>query len=471
MTTRAARRWWRLGLAALLSGMGAGLSVALAQPASEVASPRPLPVNAADLSFLRELTRQVVAESQVLPGARVGDSPTNTCGFPLFMPGGRGGYPAFWIRDFAMSLDSGLISPVAIAHHLRLIARSQNGSQARPLRHGLRVPPFAVPDHINFDGGAVFYPGTYASGEDQGQGTYGFLPPVDDQYEFVHIAYCLFRVTGKADFLREEINGLALFDRLVAAFDCPRTDPVSGLVVTSEEERAVGFGFCDAVVLTGELLFPSLLRYRAAGELAVLCDATGRREAGLRYRRVQQSISRSVPRTFSAPGRMGGWLEAATGIGRQPDVWGTLYALHLGALRGAPARRATRIVIESVRHQTIVCEAGVRHVPTDADYSAASAWERTAGVARNTYQNGAYWHTPTGWLIEAVRQRDPELAARLGADYIGHLRRNDYRRGPAHGAPWECFHPGGYAQNGAYLTSVAVPYAVLSAPGLHAPVP
>jgi hypothetical protein len=139
---------------------------------------------AADLEFLHDLTRDVVEESRVPPGKRVADSPTNTCGFTLIMPGGKGGYPAFWVRDFSMSLESGFITPREMLDHLRLMAKCQNGPEARRLQHGLVAPPFAVPDHINFDGGAVFYPGTYSSGDDQGTGRYGILPPVDNQYEF-----------------------------------------------------------------------------------------------------------------------------------------------------------------------------------------------------------------------------------------------------------------------------------------------
>jgi hypothetical protein len=69
------------------------------------------------------------------------------------------------------------------------------------------------------------------------------------------------------------------------------------------------------------------------------------------------------------------------------------------------------------------------------DYSTNSAWERTAGFSVNTYQNGAFWHTATGWLIEAVQDQDMNLAIELFDDYIRHLRRNDFRLGPGHEAP------------------------------------
>ncbi len=414
-----------------------------------------------DLEFLGKLTRAVVEESRVRPGTRVGSSPSNTCGFTLVMPGGRGGYPAFWIRDFAMSLESGCITSEEMLQHLRLTARCQNGSSVRLLKHGLNIPSFAIPDHINFDGGAAFFPGSYSTGEDQGNGTYGILPPVDDQYEFVHIAYCLWKSTGSTAFLRESINGLTILERLEAAFKSPTIDPRTGMVTTDDARRAVGFGFCDAIYLTGEILFPSLLRYRAAGELADLFVAAGNKKAVAGYRKIQMRISRNLARTFSERSRLDGWLMAATKVGRQADVWGTLYAVYLGALSGVDADRATQAAVEGVRKGTIVYQGAVRHVPSDLNASSESSWERTAGVAMNRYQNGAYWHTPTGWLIAVLQRSDQRLASKIFSDYIEHLRAKDFRVGPGHNAPWECFGPDGYAQNGIYMTSVTLPWSVL----------
>ena len=455
---------WKQSIAAVVTTL-AGLVLATGGPAADrnggptAGGPWP----AQDLAFLRDLARDVVRASALKPGDRVGNSPMNTAGFSLYMPGGQTGYSAFWIRDFAMSLDSGLFTAAEISNHLVFEAAAQNGAAPRPLRHGLTVPPFAIPDHINFDGGAVFYPGTYSATEDQGDGTFGQLPPVDDQYEFVHTAYALFQTTGDARFLATEINGRSLLDRLTNAFAAPEVDATSELVSTTANQRAVGFGFYDGVYFTGQVLFPSLLRYQAAGELSRLCAALGKQDEAANYRRLQTRIAQEIEATFGASPRLRGWLQAATGIGGQADVWGTLFALHLGVLDGDGTRRATVAVLDGVRRGTIVAEAAVRHVPADMDYATNSAWERTVGIRVNTYQNGAYWHTATGWLIEAVDRADASLARRLFADYVTHLRRQDFRLGPGHEAPWECFHPASGGQNGVYMTSVTLPYAVLSA--------
>jgi hypothetical protein len=440
--------------------LGVALAVIQSGWAGPAAAPALAPFPAEGMDFLRGLSRDVVQAARVRPGEGRSGSVSNSVGFTLIMPGGN--YPAYWIRDFAMSLESGCVTAEEMLNHLRLTARAQNGAAARRLANGLMIPPFAIPDHILFNGGAVFYPGTYSTGRDQGSGAYGILPPVDDHYEFVHIAYCYFRASTSTNFLEEPINGLTLIERLVAAFDAPRTDPQTGLVETDTAQRAVGFGFCDTVTLTGKMLFPSLLRYRAAGQLAELHRALSRGAQAETYRQVQQKIAQNLAPVFSDPARLRGWLKAATGIGGQADVWGTLYALHLGVLAGPAADQAAETVLEAVRQGSIVYEAGVRHVPTNLDFSASSAWEKTAGVALNTYQNGAYWHTPTGWLIAVVARRDRTLGLGLFAQYLEHLRKVDYRLGGGRQGPWECFGPKGYAQNGVYMASVALPLAVLS---------
>jgi hypothetical protein len=416
----------------------------------------------ADMEFLHDLTRDVVEASRVKVGSNGGGhwSLTNTCGFPLVTPG-KDTYTAFWVRDFSMAVDSGFITAEELRRHLVLICRAQNGADDRKLAHDLHVPPWAIPDHINYDGRAVFYPGTYASGDDQGTGACGRVPPIDDHYAFVHLAYTLWKTTRDTDILKTRVHGLTVFDRLVSAFESPTFDPQTGLAQTSEEDRAVGFGFCDGETHTGKLLFASLLRYRAAGELGRLATAVGRRDLVPGYQIAQRTIRANLTSTFADPNTIGGWLRASTGLSRQADVWGTLFALRLGVLGPAEDAAARKTIADAVRRGTITLEGGVRQVPTDRDFSRATAWERSMCPV-NTYQNGGYWHTASGWLIAALWNEDRQLALRIFDEMMVHFRSQDFRLGPGYGAPWEVFGPKGEGrQNPVYMASVALPYAIL----------
>ena len=415
-----------------------------------------------DLEFLRGMTRDVIEASRVKPGSNGGGSwpITNTCGFSLITPG-KDTYTAYWPRDFSMSADSGFITPQELRDHLLLTCKVQNGPTELKLANGLHVPPWSIPDHVNYDGRPTYYPGTYASGQDQGAGICGRVPPIDDHYEFVHIAYTCWQATGDVKTLKTEVGGLTVFERLEKTFASPTTDPRTGLAETTEADRAVGFGFCDAETHTGKLLFASLLRYRAAGELAKMARAVGHGSHAPDYRRIQKSIRANLVPTFAAREAVGGWLRASTELSGQSDVWGTLFALHLDVLGRGEAAAARKTVADAVRRGTITFEGGVRQVPTDMDYSKTTSWERSVS-ALNTYQNGAYWHTASGWLIQALWKEDRQLALQVFGQMLTHLRAQDFRKGPGHGAPWEAYGPNGQArQNAVYMASVALPYSIL----------
>jgi hypothetical protein len=99
----------QVGWGPLLAALAVGAWTAAGQTGSSAASTAASPAHP-DMDFLRGLTRDVVAASRVPPGQKSGGSPTNSCGFTLIMPGGRGSYPAYWVRDFAMSLQSGFVT-------------------------------------------------------------------------------------------------------------------------------------------------------------------------------------------------------------------------------------------------------------------------------------------------------------------------------------------------------------------------
>jgi hypothetical protein len=271
------RQLFRRHCAWALSALACWSSVLPAQAAASFFG-RGLPRT--DVAFLRDLTQDVVEASRVKPGSNGGGRwpLTNSCGFTLITPG-KDTYTAFWPRDFSMSIGSGFIRVEELRNHLLLICKVQNGPTELRLANDLHVPPWSVPDHINYDGRPSFYPGAYASGPDQGSGACGRVPPIDDHYEFVHIAYAYWKEAQGLGTFRVGSDGISVFDRLEKAFACPTTDPATGMAETTEQDRAVGFGFCDAETHTGKLLFASLLRYRAAGEMAEMARALGHRIA------------------------------------------------------------------------------------------------------------------------------------------------------------------------------------------------
>jgi len=60
------------------------------------------------------------------------------------------GYPAFWVRDSIMMLGGDFISRTELEGWIRFIVSTLRGPREWTVRPGVVVPPYAVPDHINF---------------------------------------------------------------------------------------------------------------------------------------------------------------------------------------------------------------------------------------------------------------------------------------------------------------------------------
>lgn len=405
--------------------------------------------------FLEDMTMAVINASRVQPGQFVGEcTPPNTTGGTLIRPGGRDCYPSFWIRDFAMSLECGLVPLDDIEHALLLTARCQtNDDWQTPT--GSLVPRGAIADHITFDGKPIYFPGTYTF-ETQGQ-PWGYLPSLDDHFYLVKMAWHLVVIGGRKAILQKEIDEMRLLDRLDLAFSVPIVAKNgSELVCCDEKQRGVSFGFTDSVIHSGNLLFCSLLRYRAAVHLAQLHEICGQKYKAEYYEALSMTISSHLGVTFADDS---GLLRASTVRSAQPDVWGSAFAVYVGVLSKQEAENVSQVLLHCLYKKTIAWKGNIRHMPTDCDFSEVSAWEKTiSNTPKNLYQNGAYWNTPTGWVCYAVAQIDYKAARALALDYIAELKAGDFRQGEAYGSPYECIHPDGdYRQNPVYMTSVTCP--------------
>lgn len=408
-------------------------------------------VSQEDMSFLEGITQDVLEASRIYPDQFISTEfgANKTCG-TLIRPGGKNAYPSFWIRDYAMSLETGFISAKEQKHMLVLTASTQC-DQAQITKGGSLIPVGTIADHIRIDDSKpIYFPGTYDY-EKQGTPEWGSLPPFCDQFYFVHMAYNYVKQTRDQKILTKEINGIRLIDRLKIAFHVPPTSSKQ-LVYTTEIMRGVDFGFRDAQTITGELCFVSILKYRAAQELAELLQLLKNKEA-TKYLQIADDIKKNLPETFMDKR---GMLLASTGRSKQADVWATAFAVYSGVLEGDNLKKACTMLTDAYTSGTLSYKGNIRHILTTDDFSDKSAWEVSLSV-KNVYQNGAYWGTPTGWVAYAISVVDPKAASRLAQEYLQELKENDFRKGDGFGAPYECFNKEGYSQNPVYLTSVACP--------------
>lgn len=414
----------------------------------------------ADLATLGLLARETVVTAELKPGAKISKG-VNVTGNVLHLPGGSGSYPAFWIRDAAMMLGGDLICAAEIEGWIRIIAAVQPGPLGIQLQHGLIVPAYSIPDHINVNGKAVWYPGTYADNDDQGNGQYGFLPPADDAFYFIQMVSEHFRITGNPNLLQARIptgwgnhSVIEICDR---AFESVAVDPATGIVICGEAtgQTRVDWGFCDSVRKTGSALFPTILRHRAANDLASLHEALGQAESAKIYRRIAAQLRATVPTTFlRQTSGAEALLLSATGLGRKFDVWASSYAVAEGLLDPAAETAVCKGLWSLYRAGGIVTDGQVRAMPPDGPMG--GYWEETHSRP-GEYQNGAYWGTMSGWLIVALHKVDRGSAHTVLHDLVTSIAAN--RNG---GAPWEWINPAlNRCQNPLYCATVALPYATL----------
>jgi hypothetical protein len=409
-----------------------------------------------DFSFLEDITKAVLDSSRLDPGQALAPPfGKNNTGGVLIRPGGRDTYPAFWIRDYTMSLESGFITQAEQKHMLLLTASAQC-DQSWITKGGSIVPFGSIPDHIRVDNRLpIYFPGTYDY-EEQGTKEFGMMPPYDDQFYFIMMACYYIKHTGDTRLLFQKIKGIRLIDRLEIAFKVPPSDLNNGIVYTNESFRGVDFGFRDAEAITGSLCFTSMLKYQAADELTELFTLLKDKNKAKKYRQIAGEIKKALPEIFMADN---GMLLASTGESGQPDVWATAFAVYQYLLEGKDLLNACRRLADAYKKDILSYKGNIRHILKTDDYSDKTAWQSSI-VPKNQYQNGAYWGTPVGWVAYAIAKVDPGSAKKLVKEYIDELRQNDFRKGSSFGAPFECFYPPDYTRGPVYLTSVSCPYIV-----------
>ena len=427
------------------------------QLSCQIANPGNCLLSGNDLEFLKKLTQDVLESSRIYPGQKISPDfgPNNTGGI-LVRPGGRDCYPAFWIRDYAMSLESGFVTETEQKHMLELTASTQC-DRTWITKAGSMVPAGAIADHIRIDDSRpVYYPGTFDY-DNQGGKTWGMVPPYCDQYFFIHMAHYYVKSASSAEYLLAEINGIRLIDRLEMAYNMPPTRQDGVLVYTNDDFRGVDFGFRDVIYITGDLCLPSLLKYRASVEMAEMYDMIGRNDKAGIYRNIAGRIRNEIRQVFYDER---GMLLASTGCSSQPDVWSTALAVYFKVLEESDMKKSCLFLRDSHKNGTLSKRGNIRHILTSDDFSDLTAWEKSL-AKKGTYQNGAYWGTPTGWVCYAIAMVDVTAAEKLAKEYIDDLREGDYRKGNEFGAPWECYNEDSQ-QNSVYLTTVSCPYAVFS---------
>lgn len=296
-------------------------------------------------------------------------------------------YEAFWLRDYEYTLEGSVdaYSDKELTDACRLFVRSMDANGA-----GV--------DCVKFDGTPIYMPG---------YGTMGKNPVADGSQFTVGVAWHTYQKT-KDDTLLKEI-----LDALVKTMNAVPRNPETKLVhiQPGDPQERCPYGFADTIGKEGDVLFCSLLYVQACRQLADLLDAAERTDEAAQWREETVKVTESINKVFWDKGI--GLYRAATMTCREPDIWGSAFAVFLGVADADQSQTIAQYFKE--HYDEIVQHGQIRHLP------GGMYWEK--GRARDEYQNGAYWATPTGWFVYTLDLVDPALADQTVIDMVNHFQK------------------------------------------------
>ena len=298
------------------------------------------------------------------------------------------GYEAFWLRDFAYTLEGSIesYSEKELRQACRIFIRS------------IRADGAGV-DCVAFDGRPIYKPGF---------GTMGANPVADGSQFTIAVAWHTYRKTKDSKFLEEIINDL------VRTMNAVPRNPKTGLVHIKEDEwDRCPYGFTDTVRMQGDVLFCSLLYVEAGRRLSDLLIVVGREADATKWKNQADAVAESIREVFWDS--QTGLFRAASIRCKEHHIWGSAFAVYLGVADEGQSKAIAGYFREN--YSQIVQKGQIRHLPGGV------YWEKCV-AAQDTYQNGAFWATPTGWFVYTLDLVDPELADQTVIDMVTDFKEN-----------------------------------------------
>jgi len=307
----------------------------------------------------------------------------------LHTPDGVGNYKALWTRDtyYMVEYAGDLMDQVEIKASIRYLLSGQRDDGC-------------MPDRVNIAGNPVYSPGAPTK------------PMADhslDNGPFMALLVCSYvnQFGDKELFIEVEAQ-------LRKGLDFIRRKE-SGLVYNEPKNPECVYGFTDIVKKTGNLLFTSLIYYKACIEMEQLCVKYGIGNASV-YKRRHEYIRQSINKLWDEGS---GMFWAADVDCKQIDIWGSAYAVEVGVASDEQAKQIADYLINN--YDQLAQRGQFRHLAGED-----KGWNNLFKTCpEGTYQNGAYWATPLAWIVPTIAKQDLPLAKKIVKTVIDDFREND----------------------------------------------
>ena len=309
-------------------------------------------------------------------------------GIAAFPPQVGIGYEAFWLRDFAYTLEGSIDS----------YSEKELLQACMTFIRSIRADGAGV-DCVAFDGRPIYKPGF---------GTLGANPVADGSQFTVAVAWHTYQKTKDSEFLGE------IIDDLISTMNAVPRNPGTKLVhIKDDGWDRCPYGFTDTVRMQGDVLFCSLLYVEASQRLSDLLNVVDRKTDAAKWKHEASTTAKSIRDVFWDS--QTGLFRAATIRCKEHHIWGSAFAVYLGVADEDQSRAIAGYFREN--YSQIVQKGQIRHLP------GGIYWEMCA-AAQDTYQNGAYWATPTGWFVYTLDIVDPKLADQTVINMVTDFKEN-----------------------------------------------
>lgn len=339
----------------------------------------PYDLSAKDRAWMREATLNQ------LKGCRVMGA-DNTW---LHTPDGIGNYKALWTRDtyYMVEYAGDLMDPAEIKASIHYLLGGQREDGC-------------IPDRVNIAGEPVYSPGPPKK------------PMADhalDNGPFMALLVCSYvRQFGDKKLFTE------VESQLRSGLDFIRRKE-SGLVYNDPKNPQCVYGFTDIVQKTGNVLFSSLIYYKACVEMEQLCIKYGVGNPSV-YKRRHEYIRQSINKLWD---EKSGMFWAADQDCKQIDIWGSAYAVEVGITDDEQAKRIAEYLVTN--YDQLAMRGQFRHLASED-----KGWNNLfINCKEGTYQNGAYWATPLAWIVPVIATQDLTLAKEIVRTVVNDFREND----------------------------------------------
>ena len=298
------------------------------------------------------------------------------------------GYEAFWLRDYVYTLEGSIDS----------YSDRELLDAGRVFIRSMRADGAGV-DCVKFDGHPIYKPGF---------GTLGTNPVADGSQFTVAAIWHTYQKTKNLEFLKENI------DALIRTMRSVRRNPDTKLVhIKDNDWDRCPYGFTDTVRMQGDVLFCSLLYVEAGRRLSELLDVVGLKEEAADWSSEVEAVAGNIQEVFWDEGV--GLFRAATIRCKEHHIWGSAFAVYLGVADKGQSMAIAMYFKDN--YSQIVQNGQIRHLP-------GGVYWKLCVTGRDTYQNGAYWATPTGWFVYTLDLMDSALADRTVIDMV-----SDFKKG------------------------------------------